>query len=258
MIQRPAVRAYAHESDGCSGHSNNPYFANIGGSSATTRLPTTRRLFGLGEKAGTQYRRSTPGRFPTGRRKWRHGHDDQLRRRHPTDPPPTRAAPVRDREWRNALLAAISPLPGGSANFVAADEAAPADRGAYPRFEPGHASAPWSTAPRAAPAYDPTNPIFGKTGTCTDRARRRTWAGSDRSTKCGHKLVVVVLLTGGRSRERSVASGIAGQVYRNLSQQKFFSRTPQHHFAGARLFPVLPGVFPPPHQLVWCGLEARR
>ena len=39
------------------------------------------------------------------------------------------------------------------------------------------------------------------------------------------KLVVVVLLTGGRPVNGPVASGIAGQVYRNLSQQQFFVKT---------------------------------
>ena len=35
----------------------------------------------------------------------------------------------------------------------------------------------------------------------------------------------MVLLTGGRPVSGPVASGIAGQVYRNLSEQRFFAHT---------------------------------
>jgi hypothetical protein len=37
-----------------------------------------------------------------------------------------------------------------------------------------------------------------------------------------NKLVVVVMLTGGHSVNGPVASGVAGQVYRNLSAQNYF------------------------------------
>jgi hypothetical protein len=39
------------------------------------------------------------------------------------------------------------------------------------------------------------------------------------------KLVVVVLLTGGRPVSGPVASGVAGQIYRTLSQERFFANT---------------------------------
>jgi cell division protein FtsI/penicillin-binding protein 2 len=82
----------------------------------------------------------------------------------------------------------------------------------------------FGTARRAA--YDPNEPIFGKTGTCTDRATptHLGWFGSFNDVG-NKKLVVVVLLTGGRPVSGPVASGIAGQVYRNLSQQQFFAKT---------------------------------
>jgi cell division protein FtsI/penicillin-binding protein 2 len=75
----------------------------------------------------------------------------------------------------------------------------------------------YGTAQRAN--YDITQPIYGKTGTCTDTTQPGVhlgWFGSfsEAGTK---KLAVVVLLTGGRGTSGPIASGIAGNVYRNLA-----------------------------------------
>jgi penicillin-binding protein 2 len=69
------------------------------------------------------------------------------------------------------------------------------------------------------------DPIFGKTGTCTD-GRSPThlgWFGSYNELGA-NKLVVVVLLTGGRPVNGPVASGIAGAVYKNLSEENYFAQ----------------------------------
>ena len=79
----------------------------------------------------------------------------------------------------------------------------------------------FGTARRAS--YDPDEPIFGKTGTCSDARTHLGWFGSFNEV-AGRKLVVVVLLTGGRGVSGPVASGVAGQVYKNLSQQRYFAR----------------------------------
>ena len=53
----------------------------------------------------------------------------------------------------------------------------------------------------------------------------RTWAGSAPSTMSGdRKLVVVVLLTGGRPAIGPLAAGIAGDVYRRLGEKNYFAR----------------------------------
>ncbi len=81
----------------------------------------------------------------------------------------------------------------------------------------------YGTARRASYSnYDES--ILGKTGTCTDTAQPGVhlgWFGSfnDVGSK---KLVVVVLLTGGRGVSGPIASGIAGNVYHNLSLQNYF------------------------------------
>ncbi len=67
--------------------------------------------------------------------------------------------------------------------------------------------------------------IYGKTGTCTDTAQPGVhlgWFGSFNDV-VKNKLVVVVLLTGGRGVSGPIASGIAGNVYHNLSAAHYFS-----------------------------------
>jgi cell division protein FtsI/penicillin-binding protein 2 len=78
----------------------------------------------------------------------------------------------------------------------------------------------FGTAMRAA--YDPAEPVLGKTGTCTDgpSARKMGWFGSFNEVGA-HRLVVVVMLTGGNV-SGPVAAGVAGQIYRNLSAQRYF------------------------------------
>jgi penicillin-binding protein 2 len=91
-----------------------------------------------------------------------------------------------------------------------------------PEITPGMMGAvEYGTARRAN--FDPSEPIFGKTGTCTDN-RSPThlgWFGS--FNEFGeHKLVVVVLLTGGHGVSGPIASGIAGAVYRNLAEENYY------------------------------------
>lgn len=93
-----------------------------------------------------------------------------------------------------------------------------------PLVKPGMMGAvEYGTARRAG--YNSSDPIFGKTGTCTD-GRSPThlgWFGSFNEVG-PNKLVVVVLLTGGRPVNGPVASGVAGAVYRNLATENYFAQ----------------------------------
>ena len=64
-------------------------------------------------------------------------------------------------------------------------------------------------------------PIAGKTGTCSQYHTHLGWFGSFNDVG-NRKLVVVVLLTGGRPAIGPLAAGIAGDVYRRLDTQNFF------------------------------------
>src|SRR5207253_3038878 len=93
-----------------------------------------------------------------------------------------------------------------------------------PEIKPGMMGAvEYGTARRIG--FDPNEPIFGKTGTCTDE-RSPThlgWFGS--FGEIGkNKIVVVVLLTGGHLMSGPAASGVAGQVYKNLGARNYFAQ----------------------------------
>ena len=80
----------------------------------------------------------------------------------------------------------------------------------------------FGTARRAG--YDPSEPILGKTGTCTDfqSANKMGWFGSFNEVG-SHQLVVVVMLTGSRGYVSGpIASGVAGGIYKRLSAQHYF------------------------------------
>jgi penicillin-binding protein 2 len=82
----------------------------------------------------------------------------------------------------------------------------------------------FGTARRAG--YDSTEPILGKTGTCTDfqTANHMGWFGSFNEVGA-HRLVVVVMLTGGRNVSGPIAAGVAGNIYKRLSAERYFTLT---------------------------------
>jgi cell division protein FtsI/penicillin-binding protein 2 len=207
--------------------SNNPFFANIGVRLGYDKIAYYSRLLGLGEKAGFNIEEELAGTLP--------------------DAPPKNGGMGMMTSFGEGikltplqltgLLSAIAN--GGTLYYMQypksqaeAEELVPrvkrqlAIQDAIPDLKPGLLGAvEYGTAQRAA--YDANEPIFGKTGTCTDRATptHLGWFGSFNEV-AGRKLVVVVLLTGGRYVNGPVAAGIAGNVYRNLSQQRFFAKTP--------------------------------
>jgi beta-lactamase class D len=63
--------------------------------------------------------------------------------------------------------------------------------------------------------------IMGKTGTCSEGRTHLGWFGSFNEVG-ENKLVVVVLLTGGKPSIGPMASGVAGDVYRRLTQDNYF------------------------------------
>jgi len=92
-------------------------------------------------------------------------------------------------------------------------------------------SVDYGTGRRAA--GDDDDPIYGKTGTCTDFRFSNShmgWFGSFNEVG-EHKLVVVVMLAGGHETSGGVAAGVAGAIYRSLAQQSYFvADTPRHDF----------------------------
>ena len=68
--------------------------------------------------------------------------------------------------------------------------------------------------------------IAGKTGTCSADHAHLGWFGSFNDAG-SRKLVVVVLLTGGRPAIGARAAEIAGNIYRRLDHGSYFATRPQ-------------------------------
>lgn len=205
--------------------SNNPYFASLGEKLGFDRVTYYARLFGLGERAGLNIEGEQPGILPL-------------------SPPPGGVGMMTSFGSGISLtplqLAALlsSIANGGTLYYLQHPRSEPEVTHFVPRvkrhldiqrwipeLKPGMMGAvEYGTAKRAR--IDNDEPILGKTGTCTDE-RSPThlgWFGSFNDVG-RNKLVVVVLLTGGRLVNGPVASGIAGAVYRNLSQQNYFAHS---------------------------------
>jgi beta-lactamase class D len=201
-------------------HSNNLYFSTLGEQLGFQKVSYFCHLFGYGEKAGLNIAGERPGRYPSA-------------------PPENGGVGMLTSFGEEiqqtplelaALLSAVAN--GGTLYYLqyprtAAEEAAfvpyvkrRLDIGRWiPILEPGMRGAvDFGTAHRAREDA----PIAGKTGTCTDsRNTHLGWFGSYNETG-KRKLVVVVLLTGGRPAIGPLAAGIAGDVYRRLEQVKYF------------------------------------
>lgn len=82
--------------------------------------------------------------------------------------------------------------------------------------------------------------ILGKTGTCSEDRTHLGWFGSFNESG-GRKLVVVVMLTGGKPSIGSMASSVAGDVYRSLASQNFLRSAAPLTPAGLLPASLLPG-----------------
>ena len=204
--------------------SNNLYFARLGQELGFERVEKYAKLFGLGEKAGLDIPGEEPGYLAS-------------------EAPETGVGMMTSfgdgiRLTALELTSIVSSVANGGTmyylqcpktqqeieNFVPRIKRELEISELVPQVKTGMMGAvEYGTARRASYSnYDET--IVGKTGTCTDMVQpgiHLGWFGSfnDLGSK---KLVVVVLLTGGRGVSGPIASGVAGNVYRNLSAQNYF------------------------------------
>ena len=205
-------------------HSNNAFFSAVGYRLGYARVAQYAQMFGLGEKAGLNLDAEQPGSVAS--------------------EPPQDGVGMMTSFGEGiymtplelaALMSAVAN--GGTLYYLQHPRSLDEVNGFAPQvkrqldiaqwlpdIKPGMMGAvEYGTARRAN--YSPTEPIYGKTGTCTD-GRSPThlgWFGS--YNELGqNKLVVVVLLTGGHAVSGPVASGIAGGVYKNLSHENYFAQ----------------------------------
>ncbi len=209
--------------------SNNLYFAHLGQELGFERVQKYGKLFGLGEKAGLDISGEEPGYLAT-------------------EAPETGVGMMTSfgdgiRLTPLELTSIVSSVANGGTMYYLqypksqeeVDKFVPRIKrelpisDLIPQVKAGMMGAvEYGTARRASYSnYDET--ILGKTGTCTDTIQPGVhlgWFGSfnDVGSK---KLAVVVLLTGGRGVSGPIASGVAGNVYHNLTLQNYFGSGPQ-------------------------------
>jgi len=205
--------------------SNNPFFESLGRKLGFEKVHYYARLFGLGERATLGNDSEQPGTLPP-------------------EPPKHGGVGMMCSFGEGILLTplqyagALSAIAnGGTLYYLQHAQTREEAEGFMPRVKRHLDIEPWipeikpgmtgtveyGTGKRAS--YDSSEPILGKTGTCTDRQSptHLGWFGSFNDVD-RNKLVVVVLLTGGRPVNGPVAAGVAGQVYKNLSEQQYFAR----------------------------------
>jgi penicillin-binding protein 2 len=201
-------------------HSNNYYFATLGTKLGFEKVSYYAHLFGYGEKAGLNIAGENAGRFPS-------------------EPPSNGGVGMLTSFGEEIsqtplqLAALMSALANGGTLYYlqyprSAQEATQIVprvkrqldiRNLIPELKPGmRAAVEYGTARRA----QQDAAIAGKTGTCTDSHTHLGWFGSFNDVG-NSKLVVVVLLTGGRPAIGPIAAGVAGEVYRSLAQKNYFA-----------------------------------
>ena len=204
-------------------HSNNYYFANLGIQLGYERVNYYARLFGYGETAGLNIPGEKAGYFPPAPPK--NGGMGMLTSfGEEISQTPLELA---------ALISAVAN--GGTLYYLQypktqeeIDHFTPRVKreleikDLIPEVKPGMAGAvEFGTARRCRQ----DEVIMGKTGTCSEGRTHLGWFGSFNDSG-PNKLVVVVLLTGGRPSIGPMAAGVAGDVYRHLAQQNYFA--PNH------------------------------
>ncbi len=200
-------------------HSNNFYFANLGLKLGYERVNYYAHLFGYGEKAGLSIPGEQAGHFPAA-------------------PPKNGGVGMltsfgEEIEQTPLQLAGImTAIANGGTLYYLQYPRTPLELASFSpqvkrhldikplidEIKPGMQGAvEFGTARRAK--QDDT--IMGKTGTCSEGRTHLGWFGSFNDTG-KNKLVVVVLLTGGRPSIGPMAAGVAGDVYRRLAQKNYF------------------------------------
>lgn len=204
--------------------SNNPYFANLGVQLGYDRVAYYAHLFGLGERAGLDIPGEQPGYFPK-------------------EPPKNGGMGMLTSFGEEIsltplqLAAFISTVANGGTLFYLQYPKTQQEVAEFtpqikrrleiekliPEVRPGmRAAVQYGTARRILAITE--DAIFGKTGTCSEKRTHLGWFGS--FNEVGDKrLVVAVLLTGGGPSIGPAAAGVAGNVYKNLSEKNYFTQS---------------------------------
>jgi cell division protein FtsI/penicillin-binding protein 2 len=201
-------------------HSNNYYFATLGAKLGFEKVSHYAHLFGYGERAGLNVAGEQPGSFPSAAP--RNGGVGMLCSfGEEISQTPLQLAALMSAIANGGTLYYLQyPRDQDEArNFVPLVKRKLEIGSLIPSVKPGMRGAvQFGTAHRARE----DGPIAGKTGTCSENQTHLGWFGSFNDAG-QRRLVVVVLLTGGRPAIGPLAAGIAGDMYRRLGEQNYFA-----------------------------------
>jgi len=199
--------------------SNNVFFARLGEALGFQKVRQYARLFGFGEKAGWNIPGEQLGTFPEAPPKGGVGRLCSFGEE-------IQATPLQQAAFAAALANGgtlyylqYPRTPEEESEFVPKVKRRLDIASLIPAVMPGMMAAVERGTGRRA--YDPADPILGKTGTCSQDGARLGWFTS--YNDLGAKLVVVVMLRGGRDSYGPRAAEVAGRVYRTLSEQQYFA-----------------------------------
>ncbi len=207
--------------------SNNPYFQIVGRELGFEKVVYYARMMGVGEKAGLNIQDEQAGTLPEADPKSMGGIGFMCSHGIGVDLTPLQLSAMLGMIANNGTLNWLQyPRTPAELETFTPQVKRQMELGAIvDQMRPGMEGAvEWGSGQRARRTSESDEPIFGKTGTCTHRDQRTHlgWFGSFNQVG-DRKLVVVVLLTGGRPVSGPVASGVAGGVYRILNGQNFYA-----------------------------------
>ncbi len=208
--------------------SSNVYFANIGRQLGFERVAYYSRLFGLGEKAGLEIEGEQDGALAQTEPFDQGGVGMMTSFGKGISLTPLQLASLLSTIANNGTMYWLQyPKTAAEMETFVPRIKRQLDLARYAdQIRPGMQGAvEYGSAKRARLTSESEDPIFGKTGTCTNSDQRTHlgWFGSYNEVN-GRRLVVVVLLTGGHRVNGPVASGIAGSVYRILGGQNYYTK----------------------------------
>jgi membrane peptidoglycan carboxypeptidase len=215
-VQTLAVsdRRYAIDLTDAMAYSNNGYFQNVGGRVGFERLINYAHDLGLGERTGINHANESPGRIPlfkTGfavNRMCSHGDDFEV-------------TPIQ-------LANLVSAIGNGGNLLVPHLPRTPQEEAQFKRIVRRKLNVPQEVLQKLVPgmigsvnygsgkrAFDPSQTIAGKTGTCI--GSDRTWLGlfTSYAPVQNPQLAIVVIAKGSDGRSH-IPAYIAGQIYKSL------------------------------------------
>ena len=213
--------------------SNNGFFQNVGGHVGFEKMIKYARELGLGERTGINHPNEYPGRVPV----YKYGHAVNHMSSHGDD---FEVTPIQ-------LAALVSAIANGGKLLVPHLPRTPEETINFKPEVRRQLNIPQEHLRRLIPgmigavnygtartAYDMTQTIAGKTGTCIGQG---SWLGLFASYAPVHdpKLAVVVVTRGSRERGRTAAA-VAGQIYRALAH-RFGTQAPPAFATAPELAP---------------------